>query len=482
MLDVPDVRYAKIGDAHVAYQVVGDGPVDIVLAPGFISHLDLQWTMPTYASFIEGLASFARVIVFDKRGTGLSDPSADAARFEQRIEDIEGVLDAAGSERAVLFGISEGGPLAILFAATHPERVSRLVLYGTFASGSSIDRELLGRFERAVESWGAGLTAEVFMSPASQRMLARSYFGLFERASCSPGMARALLDSIEGVDVRSVLPSLHVPTLLLHRRDDPFAATLWTDELQSLARDAERVEIDGDDHLPWLGDQVPIVDAVAAFVGGADRVRSSTRTVATLLFTDIVGSTQRAVELGDHAWAQLLTAHNQTVRAAIAEHRGREVKTLGDGFLSMFATPGRAVRCAAEIVREVRSLGIAVRAGVHTGEVEIVDINDIAGVTVHIAARIGAEAGPNEVLVSDAVRDLCAGQSLSFRAVGSRTLKGVPKPVSVCALADEVPERPDRILDPKVKRRADPLAIGFLRSAAMLRRSLTRRGSPVPAG
>ena len=250
MLDVPEVRYARVGSVHVAYQVVGEGPIDIVVAPGFISHLDLQWTMPTYTSFIERLAAFGRVILFDKRGTGLSDPSPDAVRFDQRVEDITAVMSSAGSERAILFGMSEGGPLATLFAATHPQRVSKLVLYGTFASGSAIDPGVIERFETAVANWGSGLTAGVFLSPESQRLLARSYFGLFERASCSPGMAHALLESIKSVDVRPVLPALDVPTLILHRRDDPFATTLWSDELEDLARHGERVELDGDDHLP----------------------------------------------------------------------------------------------------------------------------------------------------------------------------------------------------------------------------------------
>ncbi|MGZ8629819.1 MAG: adenylate/guanylate cyclase domain-containing protein [Actinomycetota bacterium] len=479
MLDVPEIRYAKVGHAHVAYQVAGDGPVDLLLAPGFISHLDLQWTMPTFASFVEQLASFARVILFDKRGTGLSDPSPDAARFDQRVEDIEAVMNAAGSSRAVLFGMSEGGPLATLFATTHPERASKLVLYGTFASGSSLDRGLLRRFETAVDHWGTGLTAEVFMSPESRRMFARSYFGLFERASCSPGMARALLSSIEAVDVRPVLPALRVPTLLLHRRDDPFAETLWTDEIQGLVPNAKRIELDGDDHLPWLGDSRAIAEAVGEFVGGDLRTRPPARTVASLLFTDIVDSTHHAVKLGDHAWTRLLAEHNQVVRTAIETHRGREVKTLGDGFLSMFTTPGRALRCAGDIVRSVQPLGISIRAGVHTGEIEIVDVNDIAGITVHIAARIGAEAGPNEVLVSSDAKDLAVGQSLSFRSVGSIRLKGMPKPVAVSALEDGPPGDID-LAETRPRGFADRLRIRALRSAATLRRSMGRRSSAAP--
>ena len=480
MLEVPPVRYARVGDAHVAYQVAGDGPIDLLVAPGFISHLDLQWTMPTYVSFVEALTSFSRVILFDKRGTGLSDPSPDAARFDQRVEDIEGVMNEAGSERAVLFGMSEGGPLAALFAATHPERVSKLVLYGTFASGSTLGADVLHRFETAVDDWGAGLTSEVFMSPDSQRLFARSYFGLFERASCSPGMARALLESIKAVDVRPVLPSLHVPTLLLHRRDDPFAATGWTDELVGLAPEAERLELEGNDHLPWLGDSAAIADAVGSFALGARRGNPPARTVASLVFTDIVDSTRRAAEMGDREWTRLLAAHNQVVRAAIERHRGREVKMLGDGSLSMFATPGRAVRCAADMVEDVRSLGLAIRAGVHTGEVETVDIRDIAGLTVHIAARIGAEAGPNEVLASTAVRDLAVGESLSFRPLGPRRLKGVPDPVSVCRLEGRGAGHID-LLERRSSRVSDRAAIGALRSLARLRRSRSYRSGAVPS-
>lgn len=473
MLDVPEVRYARIGDGHVAYQVVGDGPLDVLVAPGFISHLDLQWTMPTYASFIEGLASFSRVILFDKRGTGLSDPSPNAARFDQRVEDIEGVMRSADSEQAVLFGMSEGGPLATLFAAARPNRVAKLILYGTFASGSTIDQEVLDRFDAAVENWGAGMTAEVFMSPDSQRMLARSYFGLFERASCSPGMARALLDSIRAVDARAVLPTLTVPTLILHRKDDPFAATLWADELEDLAQAASRVELEGDDHLPWLGDHGSIVEAVADFAVGGHGEHAPARMFASLLFTDIVASTRRAVDLGDGAWARLLERHNQLIRTAIETHRGREIKTLGDGFLSMFSTPGRAVRCAADIVDGIHELGIEVRAGIHSGEVEIVEINDIAGITVHVAARIGAEAGANQILVSRTVKDLAVGEALAFAPMGTRRLKGVPKPVQLYALVADGTTQSE-VVDARQQRITDRVSIGALRSAALVRRSLAK--------
>jgi class 3 adenylate cyclase len=269
------------------------------------------------------------------------------------------------------------------------------------------------------------------------------------------------------------LSALDVPTLILHRRDDPFAATLWSDELEALARHAVRVELDGDDHLPWLGDEAAVAEAIAEFAVGRHQRRSPARMFASLLFTDIVDSTSRAVQLGDAAWAELLGRHNQIIRTAIDDHRGREVKTLGDGFLSMFSTPGRAVRCAADIVTAIRDLGIEIRAGVHSGEIEIVDINDIAGITVHVAARVGAEAEANQILVSRAVRDLAIGESLIFRPMGTRRLKGVPKPVQLYAL-DPGQGKGVGLMDARPRRLTDRVSIGALRSAALVRRSLAR--------
>jgi class 3 adenylate cyclase len=480
MLDVPQVRYAKEGDAHIAYQVVGNGPIDLLVAPGFISHLDLQWTMPTFAAYVERLAEYSRVILFDKRGTGLSDPSPEASRFDQRVDDIDAVLDATGSKRAVILGSSEGGPLAVLYAATRPERVASLVLLGTFAAGRSISRDVINRFERAIERWGSGLTADVFVSPDSMRAFAKSYFGLFERASCSPGMARALLESIKDVDVTGILPSLHIPTLLLHRRNDPFAAVEWTDEIERLLPEPSRLELEGSDHLPWLGDAAPIADAIAEFTLGVRQHHESHRsTVATVLFTDIVDSTRKAVELGDQAWRHLLSQHNELVRTILDRYRGREIKTLGDGFLSLFSTPGRGVRCAEDIIDEVRSLGLEVRAGVHSGEVELVDLTDVAGLTVHVAARVGARAAPGEVLVTKTVVDLLAGDSLAFRPRGSPRMRGLPERIGLYALSGHRP-MPD-VAGARLHRLTDRLSIGALTSLAGARRSLGRLGGALMA-
>jgi pimeloyl-ACP methyl ester carboxylesterase len=477
VLDIPPVQYADEGGASVAFQIVGDGPIDLLVAPGFISHLDMQWTMPTFAAYVEQLAEFSRVILFDKRGTGLSDPSPEAARFDQRVDDISAVLDAAGSKRAVLLGMSEGGPLSVLYAATHPERVRALVLLGTFASGRSIGSDVLARFDHAVDHWGEGLTSEIFVSPDELRTFAKSYFGLFERASCSPGMARALLDSIKEVDVTEILPSLDVPTLLLHRRNDPFAAMAWTDELERLLRSPTRIELEGSSHLPWLGDSVSIAQAVAEFTLGARYHDSNRAMVATVLFTDIVDSTRRAVEMGDRDWRRLLLSHNDLVRGIFERYQGREIKALGDGFLCLFSTPGRGVRCAEEIVDAVRALGLEVRAGVHTGRVELIDMADVAGITVHVAARVGARAGAGEVLVTKAVTDLLVGDSLAFRSRGTPHLKGLPDRVGVFALTGHRPT-PD-VAGARLERAGDRITLGALASVAKVRRSLNRLVTPL---
>jgi class 3 adenylate cyclase len=458
--------------------MVGDGPIDLLLTPGFISHLDLQWTMPTFVAYVEQLTDFCRVILFDKLGTGLSDPSPEAARLDQRVDDITAVLDAAESKQAVLVGTSEGGPLAVLYAATHPDRVASLVLMGTFAAGTSIGREVFERFDQAIEHWGDGLTADVFLSPESLRTFARSYFGLFERASCSPGMAHALLNGIKEVDVTGILPALQVPTLLLHRRNDPFAAVAWTDELERLLPSPERIELPGADHLPWLGDSAPIAEAIADFTLGHHRREPLRRMVATVLFTDIVDSTKRAVELGDHEWRSLLLRHNSLVRSVLERHQGREIKTLGDGFLSLFSTPGRGVRCAQEIVEAMPSIGLEVRAGLHSGEVELMELTDVGGITVHVAARVGARAGPGEVLVTKTVKDLLAGDPLGFRSRGAPRLKGLPDRMDLFALEGDRPT-PDTAGE-RLDRLADRLAIGALRSMAQARRSVARLRLSLP--
>ena len=475
MLEKPPVQYTREGDAHLAYQVVGDGPVDLLVAPGFISHLDLQWTMPSFVAYIEHLAAFSRVILFDKRCTGLSDGTPEGARFDQRVADIEAALDAAGSERAVVLGSSEGGPIAAAFAATRPDRVHSLVLMGTFAAGSSIAPDVKERFAEAIENWGQGLTADLFMSPQSVKTITRSYFGLFERASTSPGMAEALFEWIKEIDVRELLPSIRVPVLLIRQKNDPFAARSWTDEIENLVPGAQRVELDGAEHLPWLGDSALVAKVIGEFATG-EATDVGGHLVASVLFTDIVDSTRHAVELGDHEWRLRLMKHNELVRSLLLEYRGQEIKQTGDGFLALFSTPGRAVRCAEVIVGAVGELGIEIRAGVHSGEVELMDAADVAGITVHWAARVGAMAGASQVVVSDTTKDLLAGEDLRFRSQGTHSLKGIPGEVELFLL-DGRDETPDTA-EPRDVGLMDRLAIGGLLAIGRARRSLGRLLAP----
>jgi pimeloyl-ACP methyl ester carboxylesterase len=423
---VPPIRYARSGDINIAFQVFGDGPTDIVVTPGFTSHLDLQWTLPSFTSFAERLGSFARVILFDKRGTGLSDPTPGAVAFEARIDDIEAVMDAAGSEKATLFGVSEGAPLSALFAATHPERINSLVLYGSFARGSQIPADQLSAFEDAVAHWGEGRTAALFSTTEGDSAVRRRLAGMFERASASPGMAHALIQSIKELDVTTALESLAVPTLILRRTDDPFASEVWSQEMAKRIPDARLVSVPGSEHLPWFGDCAELVGEIEDFVTGYRRAYTGSTVLATILFTDIVDSTKHASEIGDAAWRELLERHNAIIRHELESFRGREIKTTGDGFLATFDVPARATLAAQAMIQRVQDVGIEIRAGVHIGECEVFDDGDVGGMAVHIAARVGAMARPGEVLVSSTVKELVIGSNIGFADRGIHQLKGVP--------------------------------------------------------
>lgn len=430
-LTTPVTAYARVDGIHIAYQTVGQGELDLIVAPGFVSHLDLQWTMPGFANFVRSLNRFARVILFDKRGTGLSDPAADADRFDRRMHDILAVMDAIGTRQAVLFGISEGGPLAALFAASHPERVRALVLYGTFSRGAVVPADLVARFEDAIDHWGDGKTAEIFVSPSGVGAMVKHFTGLFERASMPPGLAHALLSSIVNCDVHAVLPTIKAPTLVIHRHEDPFARAEWGREIAAGIPGARYLELPGPDHIPWLGESSAVVAAIQEFLTGQHRVGDTSAVLGTVLFTDIVGSTAHAARLGDAAWAALLDRHNNLIRAGLGAFDGIEIDRAGDGFFAYFRAPAKAVECARWIVDAVRPLEIEVRAGLHTGELQVVDIRGLAGMTVHIGARIGALAKPGQVLVSRAVANLCTGAKLGFQTIGYRGLKGVPDDVEL---------------------------------------------------
>jgi class 3 adenylate cyclase len=434
--EAPETRYARSGEFSIAYQVVGEGDLDLVYVPGLVSHLELFWEEPAYSRFLHRLASFSRLILMDRLGTGLSDRLApgEASTYEQRMDDIRAVMDAVGSERAALLGWSEGGPLCATFAATYPQRTVALVMYGAmprfvraddYPWGMPVEEmdawlevvpSLWGQDEELLRLWAPNVADE----PGPRRWFAR-----FGRQAVSPGGAVALFKMVRELDVRHVLPAIRVPTLLVHRTDDELVRVDHSRYMAEQIPDAKLVELPGEDHLWWFGDQDAIVDEVQEFLTGARAVRDPDRVLATVMFTDIVGSTERAAELGDRRWRELLASHEAIVRRELTRHRGREVKTTGDGFLATFDGPARAISCARAIAASVRPLGIEIRAGLHTGECELMN-GDIGGIAVHTGARVSAEASPGEVLVSSTVKDLVAGSGIEFEDRGSCDLKGVP--------------------------------------------------------
>jgi class 3 adenylate cyclase len=433
---IPETRYAKTDDGvHIAYQVVGDGPFDLVEVGGFVSHLEFAWEGPEYAHLLRRLASFARVICFDKRGTGMSDPVPVHAlpTLEQRMDDFRAVMDAVGSEQAAIFGESEGGQMAALFAATYPERTRALVTYGAYArlrrapdypQGQSDD--YLEAFASEMEAtWGEITEGSVFAVNATRDPRFRDWLGRWVRHSASPGAAATLLRMDYEIDVRPVLPAIRVPTLVLHRVDDPLIPVDHGRYFAAHIPGAKYVELPGNDRLVFAGDTDRLVDEIEEFLTGTRPEPEIDRVLKTVLFTDIVQSTERAVSMGDRRWHELLDAHDAAVRRELEHFRGQEVKTTGDGFLACFDGPARAIRCARAITDRAHTLGIEVRAGLHTGECETRG-DDLAGVAVHIAARVAALAQAGEVLCSRTVTDLVAGSGIGFADRGVHPLKGVP--------------------------------------------------------
>jgi class 3 adenylate cyclase/DNA-binding winged helix-turn-helix (wHTH) protein len=428
-----ETRYARSGDVHIAYQVIGGGDLDVVLVPGWVSHLESAWEQPAIARFFRRLASFARLILIDRRGTGLSDRVAEVPSLEERMDDVRAVMDAAGSERAALFGLSEGGPMCLLFAATYPERTRSLVLFGTTAQVMRSEDYPIGipaeSFEAfmdlIVAGWGTGVSAEVFAPSVARDPVFRRTWGRIERNSASPAGIQTLMRMLYETDVRHVLPEVRVPTLVLQREGDRAMRKEGARFIAERIADARYVELPGEDHLPWVGDGDAILDEVEEFLTGTRTTREVDRVLTTILFTDIAASTARAAGLGDRRWRDLLAAHDACVRRELARFRGREVKQVGDGFLATFDGPARAIRCARAIRDAVRALGIEIRAGLHTGECEYVG-DDVGGIAVHIGARVAAAAEPGEVLVSGTVKDLVAGSGLAFDDRGTHRLRGVP--------------------------------------------------------
>ncbi len=430
----PETRYAANGDVHLAYQQYGEGDIDIVIVGGWFQHLELIWEHEPAVRLSRRLGASARVLNFDRRGMGMSDPVDRAPTLEERMDDLQAVMDAAGVERAVLFAHSEGGPMSVLFAATHPERVQALVLYGAMARTTETEdypyavpaealleagRELINPF------WGQGATVEVAAPSVADDPDVRAFFGRMERASSSPRLLQQSFLAFIDTDVTDVLPSIRVPTLVLHRRYDRLVDVRAGRWLAERIPGAKFVELPGGDHNFWYDGVDLVVGEVEEFLLGGRRDPEPDRLLMTVLFTDVVDSTEQAAAVGDGRWRDTLAAHQRSVRSALARHRGREVKNTGDGFLATFDGPARAIRCAQAIVAAAAEDGLAVRAGVHTGEVELLG-DDIGGIAVHVGSRVAALAAPGEVLTSSTVKDLVAGSQIEFSDRGEQELKGLP--------------------------------------------------------
>ncbi len=430
----PETRYAKSGDVHIAYQVVGEGPIDLVLVYGWISHLEHQWEDPSLARFLERLASFSRLITFDKRGTGLSDRVAENAlpTLEQRMDDVRAVMEAARSSRAALFGISEGGPMSALFAATYPARTSALVMYGTYAkwirdaeypwAPTREDHE--AAFAAYEKGWGTPIGLKVFAPSVAGDERWRQWWARHLRLAASPGAGVALYRMNIEIDVRHVLPTIRVPALILHRTGDRLMDPGGARYIAGRIPGARYIEQPGADHIPWLGDSDALIGEIQEFLTGVRPTSEVDRILATVMFVDIVGSTERAAALGDARWRDLLASYHQHVRREITRFRGRIIDTVGDGVFASFDGPARAIRCAGAVRDAVATLGLTIRGGLHTGECEVAG-DKVAGIAVHIGARVAASAGPGETLVTGTVKDLVAGSGLRFSDRGSHTLKGV---------------------------------------------------------
>lgn len=433
-MELSRTRYAKSGDVSVAYRVGGEGP-DLVLIPGWVSHVEIMMEHPIAAAFARRLMSFSRLIIFDKRGTGLSDPVDEVPTFEQRMDDIRAVMDAVGSERAWMFGLSEGAPLGTLFAAVHPDRCLGLVLYGAIAKSTwspdfdhpwvarledvhIVEQEFLGPMLEAGDAW------EVFAPSFADDQSAIDWFDKLNRYGATPSMLEKLWDMYNGVDVRAALPTINVPTLVIHRRGDRVINRRAGQYVAERIPGARYLELPGSDHIPLAGDIDSILDNTQEFITGSRGFTEPERVLAAVMFTDIVNSTVMASKHGDARWREVLDQHDALTKKHVEAARGRVIKHTGDGTLATFDGPGRAIRCAQSLLTEVRSLGIELRAGIHTGEIELRGA-DVGGLAVHIASRISGLAGANEIVVSRTVKDLVVGSGIPFRDCGKHQLKGV---------------------------------------------------------
>jgi pimeloyl-ACP methyl ester carboxylesterase/DNA-binding CsgD family transcriptional regulator len=439
-------HYAKSGDVSIAYQVVGDGPLDLVFVMGWVTHLDAMWEEPRFARFLQRLAGFSRLILFDKRGTGLSDPVPLHAlpTLEQRMDDIRAVMDAVGCERAAILGISEAGALSMLFAATYPERTTALILIGCYARRLwAVDHpwgyepdDVDHFFEQMERDWGAPIDLKRRAPSAANDPAFRDWWARYLRMGASRGAAMALTRMAYATDVRPILSAIHAPTLVIHRTAEQLIPVAEARFLAKLIPSARLVELPGDDHLPFVGDQEAILAEVELFLTGTRPAPEADRMLATMMMVEIVGVAETAARLGDRRWSEVCASYDVLVREAVNRFRGREASRTVEGGLATFDGPARAVRCAEEIVRGARGMGLQVRAGLHTGEVVVVR-EGIIGVALHLATQVARQAAPGEVVVSNTVKDLVVGSGLAFQPLGDRVFPGLPGEWRLFRLANE---------------------------------------------
>jgi len=447
MTTLPETTYAKSGDYHIAYQAIGTGPLDLVFMHGWISHIEHMWEEPRVARFLDRLASFSRLILLDKRGTGLSDPVPldRLPTLEERMDDVRAVLDAVGSKRAAFLGTSEAGALSLLFAATYPSRTTALVLLNSYARLAHAPdypqgipaEQAQGLLQAIEEGWGKGVAFEALVASQADNASMKSWWARYQRLAASPGAAVTLLRSAFETDARSVLPAITVPVLVLHRAGDPFTGPEHGRYLAERVPGAKFVELSGVDHLFFAEDMDLLLSEIQEFLTGVPEAREPDRVLATVMFVDIVSSTEHATRLGDRQWRDVLNRYYAIARRQLARFRGREINTAGDGLFATFDGPARAIRCARTIADEVSVLEIAVRVGIHSGECEVIG-DEVGGIAVHTGARIAGQAGPSEVLVSSTVRDLVAGSGIRFEDRGRHPLKGVPGEWSLFAVAADL--------------------------------------------
>ncbi len=438
----PKTEYTTAGDLSIAYQVVGDGPIDLLYAQGWLTHIEYAWESPEYADFLLKLGRFSRLIFFDKRGNGLSERDVGFPTLEQRTEDIAAVLDAVGSERAAIFGVSEGGNMSALFAATYPERTEALILYGSSACGSKMPGYPFGFAPESVDqtiayarqNWGQPFDLHEAAPSVADNEAAREWWGAYLRNSATPKTFELITKLNSQLDIREVLPAIRRPTLVINREGDRWHSPEEARFVANLVPNSTLKLVPGDDHLPWYGEQDNLIGEIQEFLTGRREAVSSDRALLTILMTDIVGSTNKVASIGDSNWNALLNRHDEIVKKRVASFGGQTINTTGDGFITAFTGPSRAIQCAKEIAAEVAGLEMGIRAGVHIGECERRGL-DISGLAVHIAARILDRASPGQILVSGTVKDLTVGSGIEFQSMGTECLKGVPGDWPLYAIA-----------------------------------------------